>query len=179
MLIGWRGGKLKGDEEGGKGCWVTGEITNCQVGARTEISRIFYRQLTTEGGLYAIMKFAKRHSGESQTTATNVTLHPHRQAIWGLISKRIGEKSPTDITNILPSTDNWGEALWYHEIRHLESFCQYATFVHWKFTNMSPIIPSYNELLVLLAPSGALYVAMCHYWSRPLAIFHSAQCHIS
>ena len=43
---------------------MTGEITNCQVGARTEISRIFYRQPTTEGGLYAIMKFAKRHGGE-------------------------------------------------------------------------------------------------------------------
>ena len=57
LHIGWRRRKLKGGEEGGKGCWVTGEITNCQVGARTEISRIFYRQLTTEGGFMLSWNF--------------------------------------------------------------------------------------------------------------------------
>ena len=57
---------------------MTGEITNCQVGARTEISRIFYRQVTTQGGrnrLYAIMNtMTIIISVTIMTNVTNMTI---------------------------------------------------------------------------------------------------------
>ena len=100
LHIGWRRRKLKGGEEGGKGCWVTGEITNCQVGARTEISRIFYRQLTTEGGFMLSWNFQEEIQKKIRRK-----------------SKKIWKKS-----NILPFMFNEN---WYNSpINIIHTFCQ-------------------------------------------------------
>ena len=38
--------------------------------------------------------------GKSQTNVTNVTMHPHRQAIWGDIWKDTVEKIQRNVTNV-------------------------------------------------------------------------------
>ena len=54
--------------------------------------------------------------GKSRTNATNVTLHPLGQAIWGHILKFTVEKSHTNATNVtlhLPGQSVWGSILKY------------------------------------------------------------------
>ena len=54
----------------------------------------------------------KRTVDKSQTSATNVTMHPIRQAIWGHIWKRPVEKSHTNATSV--TMHPLGQAIWGH-----------------------------------------------------------------
>ena len=49
----------------------------------------------------SLWRHLKTHNGESQTNATNVIMHPFRQAIWGHIWKYIVEKSHINATNVI------------------------------------------------------------------------------
>ena len=56
--------------------------------------------------------------GKSQTNVTNVTMHPHSQAIWGHIWKHTLEKSRTNATNVimpLLMQAIWGD-IWRHTV---------------------------------------------------------------